>query len=286
MSDYTSRLFSYLPPECVTTLSCGHVIPAENLVAWPVTAGPNGTEYDFTFAQRNSTTMIDDLGAGLLSMCHIIPDGVVVFFPSYAYLEHIAQRWQGRSGTSMSIWDQLAEKKAIFRESKDSTSVEDVLQQYSNAIDRGDGGLLLSVVGGKMSEGINFSDKLGRAVVVVGLPYPNIHSPEWEAKIAHAEKAVVDQGGSLADAKATGRDLYENSCMRAVNQSIGRAIRHQHDYASILLLDRRYHSKRIKEKLPGWIRQGLRQSTTREPFAEMVDSLTSFFKAKDVSSVS
>lgn len=283
MSDYTSRLFSYLPSERLMILSCGHVIPAENLVAWPVTSGPHGTEFDFTFARRNSITMIDDLGASLLSVCHAIPDGLVVFFPSYAYLEYVAQRWQVRTGTSTSIWDRLAETKAIFRESKENTSVEDILQQYSNAIDKGDGGLLLSVVGGKMSEGINFSDKLGRAVVVVGLPYPNIHSPEWEAKIAHAERIVVDRGGSLADAKAAGRDLYENSCMRAVNQSIGRAIRHQNDYACILLFDRRYSSNRIKEKLPGWIKQGLRQSTTREPFTEMVDSLRAFFKAKEVS---
>jgi len=283
MSDYISRLFSYLPSERLTTLSCGHVIPAANLVAWPVTAGPAGTEYDFTFTQRNSTTMIDDLGAGLLSMCHAIPDGVVVFFPSYAYLEHVAKRWQVRTGSRKSIWDRLAETKAIFRESKENRSVEDTLQQYSSAIDKGEGGLLLSVVGGKMSEGINFSDRLGRAVIVVGLPYPNIHSPEWVAKIAYAEKVVVDQGGGVADAKAAGRDLYENSCMRAVNQSIGRAIRHQNDYACILLLDRRYSSNRIKEKLPGWIRQGLRQSTTREPFTEIVNSLRVFFRAREVS---
>ena len=43
-------------------------------------------------------------------------------------------------------------------------------------------------------------------------------------------------------------------CMRAVNQSVGRAIRHQNDYASIVLIDRRYkEDKMVLAGLPGWL---------------------------------
>ena len=36
--------------------------------------------------------------------------------------------------------------------------------------------ILVCVIGGKLSEGINFSDELARTLVVLGLPYPSIKS--------------------------------------------------------------------------------------------------------------
>ncbi len=41
--------------------------------------------------------------------------------------------------------------------------------------------------------------------------------------------------------------------MKAVNQSIGRSIRHARDYASIVLVDHRYSRSSVRGKLPEWI---------------------------------
>ena len=280
MNDYVRHLFAYVDPGRLMTFSCGHIIPKENLITLQVARGPGVTDFDFTYEKRNSSTMIDMLGEYLVRLSSIIPDGLVVFFPSYIYLGQVVMRWQTKSTTTTTnIWDRLHSKKPIFLESK-TTGVDDVLSLYSQAISTGKGGLLFAVIGGKLSEGINFSDALGRGVVVVGLPFPNVQSPQWKAKLDYIEKHTIELTGRKDGGKAAAREFYENACMRAVNQSIGRAIRHQNDYASIMLLDRRYALSRIEEKLPQWIRQGVVKGVDDRSFHGVTQAVQSFFESK------
>lgn len=203
-------------------------------------------------------------------MAQKIPDGLVVFFPSYAYLDTCIAAWKRPppQPSNPTSWDRLIKTKPIFLEqrsdrhsSSSSTTakeaaVDSVLTAYSLAVasGAGKGALLFAVIGGTLSEGINFSDSLGRGVIVVGLPFPNPHSAEWKAKMQYITSKENARGG---DGKAAARDFYENACMRAVNQCVGRAIRHKGDYAAVLMLDKRYGSERIQRKLPGWIRGSL-----------------------------
>lgn len=280
MADYVHQLLSYVEPSRITTFSCGHIIPVENLIAIPTAHGPRDIEFDFTYEKRNSTTMTEALGDSIIGLASAIPDGLVVFFPSYAYIDQVILRWQTKAkGATKNTWDRLIEKKPIFCESKDTVGVDATLSEYTKSISENKGGLLLSVIGGKMSEGINFSDALGRGVVVVGLPFPNIKSAQWQAKIEYIEQTTAKRTGKKEDGKAAAKELYENACMRAVNQSIGRAIRHKGDYASIILLDKRYETQRIQEKLPGWIKQGIRKEESNRNFGETITSLKRFFKS-------
>ena len=69
----------------------------------------------------------------------------------------------------------------------------------------------------------------------------------------------------------------QNLCMRAVNQSIGRAIRHANDYATILLVDRRYAGSKIKGKLPKWIGDDV---VVQEEWGAAAKAIAGFFREK------
>lgn len=282
MDDYIRHLFAYVHPDRLKLWSCGHIMPKENLIVWPLTRSSNDVALDFTYSKRNLPVMIDALGQSLIRISGIVPDGMVVFFPSYSYLDDVVRLWQKEAFQGAKrICDLLSLHKPVFQETKNTAGVETLLREYTQSVDNGKGGLLLSVVGGKMSEGINFADKLGRAVVVVGLPFPNVQSAQWKAKLEYIGKITLDQGGSLDEGKAAGREFYENACMRAVNQGIGRAIRHQKDFATIVLMDRRYRTERISSKLPGWIKQSIVPGTEdKESFGDIIRSLQDFFSSK------
>jgi hypothetical protein len=64
--------------------------------------------------------------------------------------------------------------------------------------------------------------------------------------------------------------------MKAVNQSIGRAVRHKNDYATILLLDERYNRTLTKNALPDWIKRSLKTFTFQETFRNIEQVLVLF----------
>ena len=233
----------------LTTFTCGHVIPPNNVTTACLSTGPNSVKLDFRHSSRSSNQMIDELGLVILNMCKVVPAGFVIFLPSYKYESQVFQRWR-----TTGMLTQIDKVKRIHREPKNSRDVEDALTRYSSEASSPTkkGALLFSVMGGKMSEGINFANDMARCVLVVGLPFPDITDPVLKEKMDSLNKEFRQRGTGI-----NGQDYYQNLCMRTVNQSVGRAIRHANDYASIVLCDYRYSSEmRIWNALPQWLRRG------------------------------
>lgn len=247
----------------VVVESYAHVVPADNYVVHTLGVGPSGQQLKFTHARKSDfAAMLRATGAALASLCRVVPDGIVVFFTSY----------DAERAFFTEAEDAVAEirrVKRVFREEPNVPS-DTLLEAYAAAVVEAAaarasaenpaspvgrlppaaspptlrGALLTAVMGGRLSEGINFADRLGRCVVVVGLPYPNPSDPKLQLTMHHL--------------KATGdatleRRYYEALCMRSVNQSIGRCLRHARDHAAIVLVDDRYSTPVVRQQLPKWI---------------------------------
>ncbi len=172
------------------------------------------------------------------------------------------------------------------------------------------GAILFAVVGGKMSEGINFSDELGRYEFYFSqrvsdyktFLFWKMRDCMWSTLCKHKIGWVARKNELLeqkpceipflvltrtltynwcvkpksADGKLAGQQYYEGLCWKAINQSIGRAIRHQNDYATILLIDSRYCSvgrDNLKEKLPKWICDSFKQENATFDSKKIYESL-------------
>ncbi|KAL7676826.1 hypothetical protein ACOME3_003076 [Neoechinorhynchus agilis] len=141
---------------------------------------------------------------------------------------------------------------------------------YTQKINQIKCAILIAVVNGKLSEGINFSDELARCVIMVGMPYPNVKAPEFVEELNYMRK--------LGDEYS--RRHCEIVCWKSINQAIGRAVRHIKDYAAIVLLDERYTNvKTVSSQLPQWmVSKG--QLQVANTVNDCVSRLGSFFQRK------
>lgn len=103
---------------------------------------------------------------------------------------------------------------------------------------------------GKVSEGLDFTDNLARAIVLVGVPYPPIYDKRIEMKKQYLDRVYNDH--SIQTKKINGKDWYFNQAIKAVNQSIGRLIRHKDDYGAIFLCDVRFGGNDVQDKISSW----------------------------------
>ncbi|KAF8133448.1 DNA repair helicase [Boletus edulis] len=286
MSDMIAQLFPWLPSERLSTFSCGHIVPRSHVQTLCITKGPAGSLLEFKYAQQADQRLLNELGQLILNFCSVVPGGMVVFFPSYASLNLAQKAW---NKTQHMV--KFGVKKTVFLEPQDSSGVESTLREYADAVktlstdvsNKKTGAILFAVIGGKLSEGLNFSDELARAVIVIGLPFANKNSPELQERMRYANEVEKRLGNKRhPGTKDAAAELYENMCMSAVNQSIGRAIRHRMDWASLVLVDRRYCSENVQNKLPAWIRDGV---AVCDGFGQAMKHLSQFYRERKQTSV-
>ncbi|KAI3656877.1 hypothetical protein MP638_004233, partial [Amoeboaphelidium occidentale] len=203
--DYISQLLPFAKELNVKVdmFSCNHVIPEENLKTFLLDTGHGNVKFDFSFSKRGDLALKLAAGDAVMNMSKIIPGGLVVFFSSFNLMFDMMEAWKHDP-----LWTTMKNHKDVYIEPRNNKETDAVLQKYKESIDSGKGAILCCVVGGKLSEGINFKDKYGRGVIVFGLPFPPSNSIEIIEKMKYLN--------SMSDtSNSKGSAYYENICMKA-----------------------------------------------------------------------
>lgn len=208
-----------------------------------VTKGSDQVAISSRFEIRNDPSIVRNYGTLLIEFSKITPDGLVVFFPSYLYMESIISMWQ-----NMGILDQVWKYKLILVETPDAQETALALQTYRRACSNGRGAVLLSVARGKVSEGIDFDHYYGRTVLMIGIPFQYT-----ESRILKARLEFLRDNYQIRE-----NDFLSFDAMRHAAQCLGRVLRGKDDYGVMVLADRRFSRK--KAQLPKWIAQGLSEA--------------------------
>ena len=76
----------------------------------------------------------------------------------------------------------------------------------------------------------------------------------------------------------SGQQWYQLEASRAVNQAIGRIIRHRNDYGAIILCDCRFNTANFKKQLSAWLRPYVKSFPN---FGVVTKDLREFFRYAD-----
>ncbi|OEL36389.1 Regulator of telomere elongation helicase 1 [Dichanthelium oligosanthes] len=128
-----------------------HVISQDQIWVGVVPVGPSGHALNSSYRTLN--------------FARIVPDGLLVFFPSYSMMDKTIQiqRLRTRFGNESDYAAKLHDS---------STS----------------GAIFFAVCRGKVSEGLDFADRAGRAVIVTGMPFATPTDPKVRLKREYLDK--------------------------------------------------------------------------------------------------
>ncbi|XP_045650578.1 regulator of telomere elongation helicase 1 isoform X5 [Ursus americanus] len=247
-----------------------HVIGKQQIWVGIVPKGPDGAQLSSAFDKRFSDACLSSLGKALGNIARVVPHGLLVFFPSYPVMEKSLEFWRAHDFAR-----KLEALKPMFVEPRSKGGFSEVVGAYYTRVAStgSSGAVFLAVCRGKASEGLDFADMNGRGVIVTGLPYPPRMDPRVVLKMQFLDelKGHGGPGGQVL----SGHEWYRQQASRAVNQAIGRVIRHRHDYGAIFLCDHRFAHADARAQLPSWVRPHVK---VYDSFGHVIRDVAQFFR--------
>ncbi|KAM3330892.1 hypothetical protein ACQJBY_027159 [Aegilops geniculata] len=258
-----------------------HVISQDQIWVGVVPVGPSGHPLNSSYRTRETVKYKQELGTVIVNFARIVPDGLLVFFPSYSMMDKCIDYWKNRnhehSVDDSTIWQRMCKHKQPVIEPRQSSNFPNAIEDYAAKLrdPSTSGAIFFAVCRGKVSEGLDFADRAGRAVIVTGMPFSTPTDPKVRLKREYLDKQAKP---SNKNPKAlTGEEWYVQQAARAVNQAVGRVIRHRHDYGAIIYCDERFVWPNYQSQMSYWLKPYIK---CYSKYGEVVQTLTRFFRDK------
>ncbi|MBC7128251.1 MAG: ATP-dependent DNA helicase [Thermoplasmatales archaeon] len=155
--------------------------------------------------------MVKKISGYIEKICNNVNKNTLVFFPSYSVMNRFI--------------NVLNISRNLYVEGRNERQ-EELMNKIENF--KKSGGVFLSVIGGKISEGIDFPSEELEIVLIVGLPYPPPSAKQSALQKYYENK---NQNGW--------KYAFEAPAIRKTMQAIGRLIRKENDRGIAIILDER-----------------------------------------------
>uniref|UniRef100_A0A4W6E8L3 Regulator of telomere elongation helicase 1 n=1 Tax=Lates calcarifer TaxID=8187 RepID=A0A4W6E8L3_LATCA len=259
LSSFTSEMRIEFP----VCLENSHVIERDQIFVSIIERGPDGVQLSSAFDRRFVPENMASLGNTVANLSRVVPHGLLVFFPSFPLMEKTLDFWRANGHA-----DRIENIKPMFVEPKGKGTFAEVINDPASK-----GGTFFAVCRGKVSEGLDFADTFGRGVIITGLPFPPKMDPRVILKMQFLDEMSRNKAPGLK--YLSGQEWYKQQAFRAVNQAIGRVIRHKQDYGAIFLCDQRFKNSDARAQLPSWVRPYVR---LYDGFGNVVRDVSQFFR--------
>uniref|UniRef100_A0A8P4KN29 Regulator of telomere elongation helicase 1 n=1 Tax=Dicentrarchus labrax TaxID=13489 RepID=A0A8P4KN29_DICLA len=268
LSSFTSEMRIEFP----VTLENSHVIERDQIFVSVIDRGPDGVQLSSAFDRRLLKLSISFYVNHILSnLSRVVPHGLLVFFPSFPLMEKTLDFWRANGHA-----DRIENVKPMFVEPKGKGTFTEVnLKRFYVKVTQilPSHRISLNVFLCQASEGLDFADTFGRGVIITGLPFPPKMDPRVILKMQFLDEMCRKKTPGLK--YLSGQQWYRQQAFRAVNQAIGRVIRHKDDYGAIFLCDQRFKMSDARAQLPSWVRPYVR---LYDGFGNVVRDVSQFFR--------
>ena len=227
LSPVESFCHYYFGDAKVTTLSLPNAFPKENRLI----ACANDITTAFSMRQnKDNTNRICDY----IKAFSALKGNRACYFPSYQILESFA---------SLTVPHMRGRKTYI--EPRDAANASAALNEFLSLPTRGESGVMFAVCGGKWSEGLDYRGEMLNGAMVIGLPLAPFNRVR-KMTIEYFRHKFGEEGEFIC---------YTLPAVNRSLQALGRVLRTPEDRGVLVLGEKRFLERRVKNALPGWIKE-------------------------------